>query len=229
MKKFYLHDGINQKGPFDIEELKSQGILKESPIWYEGLQNWTTADKVTDLNDLFKSTTPPPFAAKPATSPPIQTYNKPKTGASIGIKLLILTGTIVLILIGVYVYSQVQNQQYENTRQSKINDEEDKKAMIRNNITSYITAERSDYQYRLLGGILNLKISVNNTTNYLIDNVKVRVIYIKADGGVWDSRVIDFNLLNPNTKYTIGVPDSDRGTSVKYEIVSIKSSALGLY
>jgi hypothetical protein len=79
-----------------------------------------------------------------------------------------------------------------------------------------------------LGGIYNLKISVNNNTDYLIDNVKVRVIYIKANGGVWDSRIIDFNLLSPHIKSTIKVPDTERGTSVKYEIVSIKSSAVGL-
>lgn len=100
--------------------------------------------------------------------------------------------------------------------------------MIRNSITSYVTAERSDYQYSGLGGIYNSKISVNNNTDYLIDNVKVIVIYIKANGGVWDSRTVDFNLVGPQTKSTIKVPDTERGASVKYEIVSIKSSALGL-
>jgi hypothetical protein len=231
MKIFYLHDGNNQMGPFDIEDLKSKGISKESAIWYEGLHDWTTADKVEELDALFKLT-PPPLGAKLAI-PPIQNIQPKNTannskGGSFGRKLLTLAGIVVLILIGAYIYSQMQHQQYENIRQTQVNAEEDAKAMIRNNITSYVTAERSEYQYSQLGGIYNLKISVNNNTNYLIDNVKVRVIYIKANGDIWDSRIIDFNLLSPHTKNTVKVADTERGTSVKYEIVSIKSSVLGL-
>lgn len=236
MKKFYLHDGINQTGPFDVEDLKSKGITRESLIWYEGISDWTTADKVKELNSHLELTTPPLLKTKLTSPSPIQIpksqyeniVNKPKEGGSIGRKLLTLAGIAVLILTSAFVYNQMKHQQHENERQNKINAEEDVKAMIRNNITSYVTADRSDYQYNQLGGIYNLKISVNNKTNYLIDNVKVRVIYIKANGDIWDSRIMDFNLLNPNIKSTIRVPDTERGTSVKYEIVSIKSSALGL-
>lgn len=61
MKKYYLHPGPDQKGPFDIEELKRQDINKGTPIWFEGLNDWTTADRIDELADMLKTKTPPPF------------------------------------------------------------------------------------------------------------------------------------------------------------------------
>ena len=61
MKKYFLHNGAEQQGAFDIEDLKTKNINKDTPIWYEGLDNWTTADKIDDLKELLKTTTAPPF------------------------------------------------------------------------------------------------------------------------------------------------------------------------
>lgn len=235
MKKYYLHDGSQQTGPFDIVELKAKKLTRDTPVWSEGLNEWTTIDNVEELKEIV-TTIPPPFTTKiPSSSPLASTtpqaetlVGEPKQSNSSGRRLLVISTLVLLSLIGFYIYNQIQHQQYQNERLEKLNAEEDAKASIRNNITSYVTAERSEYTYSTLGGIYNLKIYVTNNTEYLIDNVKVKLVYIKANGGVWDSRTIDFNLLNPKTKATINVPNTERGTSVKYEIVSIKSAALGL-
>ena len=221
MKKYFLYDD-SQIGPFDIEDLKSKNLKRDTPVWFEGLKEWTTIGDVEELKGIITAI-PPPFAVKTKIS-----VDRPKQSSTLGRRLLILGVTIVLGLIGLYIYNQIQHQHYQNRRQEQVNVEEDTKEMLRINITSYVTAERSDYTYSQLGGIYNLKIFVTNSTDYLIDNVKVRVIYLKANGDVWDSRTIDFNLLDPHTKNTIKVPDTERGTSVKYEIVSIKSTALGV-
>lgn len=75
MKKYYLHNGTEQLGPFDINDLKAKGIKKNTSIWYEGVSDWTTADKIEELKDLLKTTSPPPFETK-QTPPPIK---KPQT------------------------------------------------------------------------------------------------------------------------------------------------------
>ena len=82
MKKFYLYNEMQQQGPFDIEELKAKNITKDSPIWYEGLSEWTTAKEVDDLKDLFKTVNPPPFEANKITTPSIQRKNVPEEKAS---------------------------------------------------------------------------------------------------------------------------------------------------
>lgn len=234
MKKYFLHDGSEQAGPFDIEELKSKNVNRDTPIWFEGLDEWTTIGKVDELREIITSS-PPPFETNLTSTTSVRKSMKQSffvdqstKSRSTGRRLLIISGVIVLSLIGFFVFNQIQHQQYQQEREYIINAEEDTKAMIKKNINSFVTVERNEYTYSQLGGISNLKISVTNSTDYLLDNVKVKVIYIKANGAVWDSKMVDFNMLDPQTKSTIKVGDTERGTSVEYEIVSIKSNALGL-
>jgi len=142
--------------------------------------------------------------------------------------LAVVGFVILLVLIVIFVVDRINYQRNQDDRINELAHEENIKASIRENIRNYVTAGNSNYQYRAIGGISDLKIFVTNGTNYLLDNVKVKVSYIKADGNVWDSKVVDFNILQPSSTTTIDLPDTNRGTSVRYEIVSIKSSALGL-
>jgi hypothetical protein len=72
MKKYYLFNGTEKEGPFDLETLKAQNLTNDTPIWYEGLADWTIAEKVYELRSLFPIQsdpnlglyqTPPPFHA----------------------------------------------------------------------------------------------------------------------------------------------------------------------
>jgi hypothetical protein len=102
------------------------------------------------------------------------------------------------------------------------------KKMVRNNIRLYVKAESNDYEHSRLGGISNLEISVTNPTDYTLDKVRIKIMYIKANGDIWDTKYEDFQAIKPNTKVNHNIPDTKRGTSVKYEIATIKSKALGL-
>lgn len=102
------------------------------------------------------------------------------------------------------------------------------KKMVRNNIRLYVKAESNDYDTKGLGGISNLEISVNNPTDYTLDKVRVKIMYIKANGNIYETKYEDYFFLRPNSKATHKIPDTKRGTSVKYEISAIKSKALGL-
>ena len=102
------------------------------------------------------------------------------------------------------------------------------KKMVRNNIRLYVKAESNDYDQKTLGGISNLEITVNNPTDYTLDKVRVKIMYIKANGNIYETKFEDFSFIRPNTTSTHKIPDTKRGTSVKYEIATIKSKALGL-
>src|SRR5688500_8996731 len=58
------------------------------------------------------------------------------------------------------------------------------KKMVRNNIRLYVKAETNDYEHSRLGGISDLEISVNNPTDYTLDKVRVKIMYIKANGSI---------------------------------------------
>lgn len=107
MKKFYLHNGKEQTGPFDIDDLKSKNINKDTPIWYEDLPDWTIADKIEELKDLLKTATPPPFGETKKTPPPIQ-KTTPQTQATTSaptkkkskIGLIVVIVVVVVLLLG---------------------------------------------------------------------------------------------------------------------------------
>lgn len=68
MKKYYLHDGQLHTGPFSIEELQNKSITATTPVWHQGLSEWTNAGSLLELSQIIDTTTPPPF--KSATPPP---------------------------------------------------------------------------------------------------------------------------------------------------------------
>ena len=61
MSQYYIFDGQAKRGPFDLEELKSKILNKETPVWYEGLTDWIMAGNIDELKEYFapKSTPPP--------------------------------------------------------------------------------------------------------------------------------------------------------------------------
>ncbi len=60
MKKYFLHNGSESSGPFDIEELKVKKINKSTPVWFDGMEHWKTAEEIPELTSLFM-VIPPPF------------------------------------------------------------------------------------------------------------------------------------------------------------------------
>jgi hypothetical protein len=114
MKKYFLHNGADQQGPFDIEDLKAKNITRETPIWFDGISEWTTAGKVDNLKLLFV-TIPPPFSITNSTPPPIQktepkqaeTYSQPeKKKSKLGKYALILGGLLALGGGGLFIANQ---------------------------------------------------------------------------------------------------------------------------
>lgn len=53
MKKYFMHNGTENTGPFSLEELKKHEITNLTPIWYEGLEEWTTAAQVKELHSII--------------------------------------------------------------------------------------------------------------------------------------------------------------------------------
>jgi hypothetical protein len=51
MKRYFYSDGINQFGPYTIEELKEKSISPDTLIWYQGLDEWMPASDAPLLNE----------------------------------------------------------------------------------------------------------------------------------------------------------------------------------
>lgn len=139
MTQYYFHDGLQEQGPYDIEQLKSQTLKKDTPIWYEGLESWTTVSEVEELKQLFVTKPTPPPLVKPvfenkATPPKIEQTSHaspsfeeafPTKKKSLLVPLIIGGSLFVFGIICWLVYQNSQNSATINHLQEKVTTQDD--------------------------------------------------------------------------------------------------------
>ncbi|WP_310377673.1 GYF domain-containing protein [Flavobacterium sp.] len=97
MKKYFLHDGTQSSGPFDLEELKAKKITKSTPVWHEGLEKWKTAGEILALETIFV-VVPPAFDTVPNSTIKLEKKGKKK-------RILGLSKNTFFVVLGVLVVS----------------------------------------------------------------------------------------------------------------------------
>jgi len=60
MKKYFLHNGKTQEGPFSVDDLRRKGVTNKTMIWFDGIKDWTEAQHILELKE-FLTISPPPF------------------------------------------------------------------------------------------------------------------------------------------------------------------------
>jgi hypothetical protein len=86
-----------------------------------------------------------------------------------------------------------------------------------------VSVQVNDYEVKLLGGIKNLDITVQNFSEHLLDEVTIKIDYLKPKGEIINSEVVTINNIKSGEAKTIEVPPSSRGVKVKYSIVDVHS------
>jgi len=86
-----------------------------------------------------------------------------------------------------------------------------------------VSVQVNDYEVKLLGGIKNLDVTVQNFSEHLLDDVTIKIDYLKPKGEVVNSQVVTINNIKSGEAKTIEVPPSSRGVKVKYSIVDVHS------
>ena len=133
MKKYFLHDGEKNIGPFTFNELKDKKITKETPIWDEGLEDWTTAGEVENLNSIFLLK-PPTIPQIKKTPPPIKKVdNKEQNQTVFGLKknlLYPISGIIILIVISLIFNLVQENKKEKINNQNIITERENQQYII---------------------------------------------------------------------------------------------------
>jgi hypothetical protein len=200
MKKYYLHNGTEQDGPFSAAELIEKNIKKDTDIWYEGLSDWTIAENIDELKELFKLASPPPFKKKETISPPVNKQNSQKPNApnkktaswkSIFIKTAI---TCALILGGFTIYNEINSgtSYYEKV----MNIEETEQSQP----TAFLDAD-GDYNESFWGDKINVHGKITNSaTVATFKDAVVRVTYYSKTKTVLRSNdYIVYELFPPNS------------------------------
>jgi hypothetical protein len=253
MTQYYFHDGQQEQGPFDIEQLKSHTLKKDTPIWYEGLESWTTVGEVEELKQLFASKpTPPPLIKTvpeiKATPPKMEqpsyaatNYQDPfptKKKSLLAPFIIggILVGGLIIWLVNQNtqqpvipdIHDSVTTENTAEAERQRINQANTAKNMnFRNNWENYIKVDKSeptvDYT---LGGISAFDVYVSNQTSYMLDQVDVYVQYIRKSGEVYQTKTVTILNVPAGSSAHAEAPSSLNGVKVSCSVEKIVSKKM---
>jgi hypothetical protein len=241
MREYYVHNGNDRLGPFTLDEIKNQAITPDTFIWYEGLPSWTTARNVEEFSTFLikNKIQSDDISANKSQAGGIKKYLK-IVGVVLGFILILYLG---LVFFGssnsnnssgtidntsgqgevnssnpdnTNIDSQQENTQNDEEveKRRKIEELESSQRYLRNNWSSYINVQSSDYKYREMGGIFDLYLTVYNNTDYRLDAGRVHIDIIKANGDIFTTNTLDFTNLDAHNSVVLRVPDCERGTSI---------------
>ncbi|MES2239220.1 MAG: GYF domain-containing protein [Bacteroidota bacterium] len=113
MKKYYLHNGTESSGPFDLEELKIKQITAKTPVWSSGMPDWKNAEEIDELKFVL-IITPPPFKA----TPPIPKREEKKTKImGLNKSTFYLISFLAFFIIGVFVLNILEEHRSKEFEQ----------------------------------------------------------------------------------------------------------------
>lgn len=101
MKKYYVHNGIESSGPFDLAELQMKQITATTPVWFSGMPDWKTAAEIDELQTILK-VVPPPIKSVPPTAK-IEEKNSKIMGLNKNTFYIVIL--FLLLIIGSFVLS----------------------------------------------------------------------------------------------------------------------------
>lgn len=206
MRLYFIHNGQNEEGPYELEELKLKAIKGDTPVWYEGLRNWTTANDVQEIRSMLASKhTPPPLFGKTnhvafeSNSPHSNLFDADDNSFQTKVrkfKYPIIVGgvAVVVSVLGILFYQNSKNDetidmlqnhvaaqdQFIQTTQNELSlkeQQEAEKEAERKRINAAITAKNRNYR--------------NNWFNYI--SVERSSFNYREIGGIYNLEVIVTN------------------------------------
>lgn len=176
MKKYYLHNGTENIGPYDLEELKAKGIIKTTMVWYEGIEDWIEAGKVDELKNIL-AVVPPPISKKVEQKTVSPIVKKKTNWKWFILKVLVTT---VLVLVGFAALGEYSNSQNDpSTYEEHVMTVAEMEA---NDPVSYLETD-GQYRENFLGDKLKIKGFIKNkATLTTYKDVIVEVVFYSKTG-----------------------------------------------
>jgi hypothetical protein len=115
MNSYYIHNGSESSGPFSMLELKAKAIIKTTPVWCEGMQDWKYAADVPELQSLLKIVPPPINSTRPDSTqqPKVQDKFEQEDSKSkiIGIDktLFFILSALLVLVISTFIFTIFQD------------------------------------------------------------------------------------------------------------------------
>lgn len=228
MKRFYLHNGNEQQGPFNIEDLKGKNITKQTSVWYEGLLEWTEAGKIDELGILLNTNTPPPYQEKKVVPPPISkpisqtttekkqpTKKKSKSWIYITIGIVVVL-VIVLSVLDVDSSDGQGNESYQQKVMTVLQ-------MEFSEPTKFLTAD-GEYNQNFWGDKIKVHGEIHNTAtvaNYKDALVKV-TYYSKTNTVLGNEEYTIYEKFPPHStvKFELSIENYKDVSTIGWDVIN---------
>jgi hypothetical protein len=115
MKTYYLHNGNENEGPFELEELKSRKITRTTPIWTAGMEDWKPAGEMEELKSIL-ATVPPTIKSFSTAPKELEEENKASYQKIWGLtkKNFFLVTAALVLFIGILITNYLQESRKTN-------------------------------------------------------------------------------------------------------------------
>lgn len=231
MKHFFIYESGVEAGPFTIEELAEKKITRDTPVWYEGLHEWTAAENVDHLKPLF-AMVPPPYKPKVENEvpkeEPLPKQESDLNDSGLGVYFArkerrnkrkrrgLLLGLIIFIIALLIAVPKIKRE-YD-------------KSEFRSYTSRYIRVGNESYKYNpILGGISDLHFTVFNNSDFKTNYVTVTVYYIRKNGQTYKTESVTVEDVYPHSEQTVTAPGSSAGMSVVVKLENVVCYEAGLY
>jgi hypothetical protein len=102
------------------------------------------------------------------------------------------------------------------------------KAAAREGIARQVTASVNAYHVNTFGGLSGIEITVNNNSNYLVDEAVVEVRYFLSNSKLYKTETLHFQHIGGLSTQVLKAPKSPRGESIEFKVLSVRSKELDL-
>ena len=235
MKKYYIHDGKDQLGPFDISELHEKGISADTPIWHEGLPEWGKAREIEEVREALRLAVPPPFQATSAVPPAIQEASAQQVSAdppsgkrhSAGRRFLKATAIFGLIVFVLLILNEISSDGSGDAATNRSDSYEEKVMTVeeieRSRPTDFLTAD-GEYRENIWGNKLKVQgVIRNNATVASYKDAVVRVTYFsKTKTELSSEKYTIYEAFPPNSevKFELTLENFNEVHSIGWTVVN---------
>lgn len=213
MNKYYLHNGSENIGPFDIEELKQHNVTPTTQVWCEGMEDWKNAGTIEELKKLFPLQPPPLRNEKNKVDKNIKSTSKNRTFKVLAI--IILSIIFLLIIINV-----IARQTPSPTYHESVMTIEEIEAQSPLN---YLNAS-GKYNENFFGDAIKIDGTVsNNASMTTYKDITIRVYYYsKTKALITSEDYILYEFYPPNTtsNFKLKVKNYSNVNTVGWEVVN---------
>jgi hypothetical protein len=221
MKKYFLHDGSENIGPFDIEELKEKKITKETQVWYEGLEDWKVASEIEELKSILP-VIPPPLTKKAAPQSFAETKISAPKKTNIFRKILKIIAVVLIVYLGAALIINAINDNSSN-ESSYVESVLTIEQIEAQSPLDYLDASGT-YNETFFGDVIKINGTVSNSaTITTYKDITVRVHYYSKTKTLLTSKdytLYEFYPPNTTTNFKLKVENYSNVATLGWEVVN---------